>query len=558
MSDELIAWDCTDGQFGQYLNSYPTVRVANMNVNLTPSSEANKASSVAKSTATGVEAQDNQSSTGFFAQLHSLIFGAKAADRDDTEQIAASAQQLANRVSATEHPAVDEQIEDAEQTVGELSSTTDDLALLDSEVFADPAFDSQAAPDSDERRALTSDVLERKAAQAISEGDQLLGRLQQANQVLNTQHGKSLPTAEMAEIESDNRLSLFETEEAAGALDSFASLLAPSAIIGTEQAQPTVAHMVADGANESDSGLVSAEFAPAVNALSAPPSEVSELGLAAIPWRTAVLEDPAHSKGFTADRLAPQSTGQSATAAVSSGLSPHLATNDAIDMLGVAAPTASSLLSAQANLNPESLMADSALLASFAGRGVTEPMRSITAESGQEGLAEQIAAAAGLSGPTATSPRAESSVAANPASALHLHKDLAAEQMAERVQMMLSKNLKNIDIRLDPPEMGRLQIRLNMQGDGANIHFTVANSQARDLLEQTLPRLREMLAQQGVQLGESSVQQQSTGQQQNWQQSTEFAQTSRHEPWHSEEKVDTDIKLDLNVATKRDGISYYA
>ncbi|QIL84835.1 flagellar hook-length control protein FliK [Vibrio sp. HDW18] len=526
-----------------------------MNVNLTPSSEANKASSVAKSTATGVEAQDNQSSTGFFAQLHSLIFGAKAADRDDTEQTAASAQQLANRVSATDHPAVDERGEDAEQTVGELSSTTDDLALLDSEVFVDPAFDSQAAPDSDERRALTSDALERKAAQAISEGDQLLGRLQQANQTLNTQHGKGLPTTEMAEIESNNRISLFEAEEAEGALDSFASLLAPSAIVGTEQAQPSVARMVADGANESDSGLVSAEFAPAVNALSAP-SEASELGLAAIPWRAAVLEDPAHSKGFTVDRLAPQSTGQSATAAVSSGLSPHLA-NDAIDMLSVATPTASSRLSAQASLNPESLMADSALLTSFAGRGVTEPMRSITAESGQEGLAEQIAAA-GLTGPTATLPRAEPNIVANPASALHLHKDLAAEQMAERVQMMLSKNLKNIDIRLDPPEMGRLQIRLNMQGDGANVHFTVANSQARDLLEQTLPRLREMLAQQGVQLGESSVKQQSTGQQQNWQQSTEFAQTSSHEPWHSEEKLDTDIKLDLNVATKRDGISYYA
>ena len=37
--------------------------------------------------------------------------------------------------------------------------------------------------------------------------------------------------------------------------------------------------------------------------------------------------------------------------------------------------------------------------------------------------------------------------------------------MAERVQVMMSKNLKHVDIRLDPPELGRLHIRMNMHGD---------------------------------------------------------------------------------------------
>ncbi|MGR5542894.1 flagellar hook-length control protein FliK, partial [Vibrio campbellii] len=65
-----------------------------------------------------------------------------------------------------------------------------------------------------------------------------------------------------------------------------------------------------------------------------------------------------------------------------------------------------------------------------------------------------------------------------------------------------------------PPELGRMQIRMNMNGDNATVHFTVANSQARDVIEQAMPRLREMLAQQGLQLGDTSVQQQSAGQQQ--------------------------------------------
>ncbi|HAS8093251.1 TPA: flagellar hook-length control protein FliK, partial [Vibrio vulnificus] len=88
----------------------------------------------------------------------------------------------------------------------------------------------------------------------------------------------------------------------------------------------------------------------------------------------------------------------------------------------------------------------------------------------------------------------------------------------------------------------------------------VTNPQARDIIEQTLPRLREMLAQQGMQLADSSVQQQASGQQQrqysadgqgNGQQSSRFASSN-------EENLEADVKLDLNVTSKRDGISFYA
>ena len=138
---------------------------------------------------------------------------------------------------------------------------------------------------------------------------------------------------------------------------------------------------------------------------------------------------------------------------------------------------------------------------------------------------------------------------------------MAGEQVAERIQMMLSKNLKNIDIRLDPPELGRMQIRMNMNGDNATVHFTVANQQARDIVEQAMPRLREMLAQQGMQLGESSVQQQASGQQQGRYATgndTGTGQGSSGQHLSGEENLEPDVKLDLNVAAKRDGISYYA
>lgn len=143
---------------------------------------------------------------------------------------------------------------------------------------------------------------------------------------------------------------------------------------------------------------------------------------------------------------------------------------------------------------------------------------------------------------------------------IQLTRDFAGEQVAEKVQMMMSKNLKNIDIRLDPPELGRLQIRMQVTGEGTSVHFTVSNPQARDAIEHTMPRLREMLAQQGVQLGESSVQQQASGQQRGQYsdkaQGSDLGQGSNATP--TGDDLETDVGLELNILGKRDGISYYA
>ncbi|MBM4855229.1 flagellar hook-length control protein FliK [Vibrio parahaemolyticus] len=178
----------------------------------------------------------------------------------------------------------------------------------------------------------------------------------------------------------------------------------------------------------------------------------------------------------------------------------------------------------------------------------------------QYGLAGQLQAAAGQQGVTAQQQtRAEAAQQAQ--LPLQLTKELANEQVAEKVQMMMSKNLKNLDIRLDPPELGRMQIRMTMNNDLANVHFTVTNPQARDVIEQTLPRLREMLAQQGMQLADSSVQQQSSGQQQSGYAAAEQhgqGTSGRGFSGQSDENFDAEVNLDLNVVSKRDGISFYA
>lgn len=84
------------------------------------------------------------------------------------------------------------------------------------------------------------------------------------------------------------------------------------------------------------------------------------------------------------------------------------------------------------------------------------------------------------------------------------NKQALASNVQAQVGMMLARNMKSVDIRLDPPELGSMQIKLSL-GEQANVSFVVSSQQAKDALEESLPRLKELLEQQGMQLGDSDV-----------------------------------------------------
>ncbi|KAF7787088.1 flagellar hook-length control protein FliK [Pseudoalteromonas rubra] len=98
--------------------------------------------------------------------------------------------------------------------------------------------------------------------------------------------------------------------------------------------------------------------------------------------------------------------------------------------------------------------------------------------------------------------------------AINIARNDAVKALQERVNMMLNINNKEAEIRLDPPELGSMQIRIRSEGEQAQVNFVVQNQQAKELLEQSMPKLREMLAEQGIQLGESNIQQGQGGEQQ--------------------------------------------
>ncbi|MGK0501214.1 MAG: flagellar hook-length control protein FliK [Oceanicoccus sp.] len=80
-----------------------------------------------------------------------------------------------------------------------------------------------------------------------------------------------------------------------------------------------------------------------------------------------------------------------------------------------------------------------------------------------------------------------------------------SESVVQRVMWMSSQNIHKAEIALDPPELGALQVRINTQADQTTVQFTSPNPAVRDALDQGMPRLREMLEGQGLQLADADV-----------------------------------------------------
>ncbi len=84
-----------------------------------------------------------------------------------------------------------------------------------------------------------------------------------------------------------------------------------------------------------------------------------------------------------------------------------------------------------------------------------------------------------------------------------------SDAVKDKVMLVISQKLQQFDITLDPPELGNMQIRVNLQGEQASVNFVVQNQQAKDALEQNMHKLRDLLEEQGVDVGDANVEQQS-------------------------------------------------
>lgn len=137
-------------------------------------------------------------------------------------------------------------------------------------------------------------------------------------------------------------------------------------------------------------------------------------------------------------------------------------------------------------------------------------------------LTSAMAADAATSSQTAAVPsdsfmmamREASPLAATPERATTLDRALTlqgsaeqnAKQLAQQAQVVVNQNQQEADILLNPSELGGLKIRVKMEQGEVQVQFIATHPQAKELIEQAMPRLREMLNQQGMNLNQGQQQ----------------------------------------------------
>lgn len=79
---------------------------------------------------------------------------------------------------------------------------------------------------------------------------------------------------------------------------------------------------------------------------------------------------------------------------------------------------------------------------------------------------------------------------------VHVPRNIWNQRFAEHISMLTLKGASQARIKLDPPELGPMMVRI-IHGAETQIQFTVNNPVARDLVDSGMQRLRELLEQQG-------------------------------------------------------------
>jgi flagellar hook-length control protein FliK len=79
------------------------------------------------------------------------------------------------------------------------------------------------------------------------------------------------------------------------------------------------------------------------------------------------------------------------------------------------------------------------------------------------------------------------------------------QELGDRVVWLATRQGQVAEVALNPPHLGPLEVRLSLNGSEAGAQFYSPHAAVRDALEAALPRLKEMLAEAGVTLGQAQV-----------------------------------------------------
>jgi flagellar hook-length control protein FliK len=77
--------------------------------------------------------------------------------------------------------------------------------------------------------------------------------------------------------------------------------------------------------------------------------------------------------------------------------------------------------------------------------------------------------------------------------------------LGQKVVWMASGGEQSASLTLNPPDLGPLQVVLAVNNNHATVEFSAPQPEVRQALEAALPRLKEMMSEAGIQLGQANV-----------------------------------------------------
>lgn len=157
-------------------------------------------------------------------------------------------------------------------------------------------------------------------------------------------------------------------------------------------------------------------------------------------------------------------------------------------------------LAGGANAAPAELANDADNLGAVKEEGFVNTLASVAAGGGVNPFAATEARASGATAP--------------PAVAIPVGQPGWHQELGDRVVWMTGKSLDSASIHLNPPHLGPVEVRISMNHDQqASIQFLSEHAAVREAIEAAIPRLREMMVGQQLNLVDVNVSNQSPQQQ---------------------------------------------
>jgi flagellar hook-length control protein FliK len=170
-------------------------------------------------------------------------------------------------------------------------------------------------------------------------------------------------------------------------------------------------------------------------------------------------------------------------------------------------PTATTPAPATANLAAAPDSAGDAKPAAKAGQtfnalvannlGSTEPTPAATAHA--------AAAATAISAATAGTAASATAAVHSQVVASAVGSQAWSTDVGNHLVWMTNNQTSRADLVLTPPQLGKIEISVSLSGHQATASFVSANPEVRHAIENAIPRLREILADAGVTLGQTQV-----------------------------------------------------